>query len=58
MEDALNIVSSAADMIDITNISTPVWGDPKLWIIISIGLVILTAILIYYKLLTGETRNV
>jgi len=33
-----------------------IWSNPKIWIISSILLVILTAILIYYKVLIGSRR--
>jgi hypothetical protein len=41
---------------EVVGIDGPVWSNPKIWIISSIILVILTAVLIYYKVLIGSRR--
>lgn len=34
--------------------SPGLWGDPRVWLISSVVLIILTIVLIYYKVLTAE----
>lgn len=40
-----------------TNIIEPgIWGDPKIWLIAAGLLVIITIVMIYYKVFRGEKR--
>lgn len=32
------------------------WGDPRVWIAAAVVLIILTIIMIYYEVFTGEKR--
>lgn len=52
----ISVLSSNTDVADIPRIGDPVWTDPKIWIISSIFLVVLIAILIYCKVLTGTRK--
>jgi len=36
--------------------SAGIWADPRIWLVVAAALVIVTIILIYYEVFTGEKK--